>query len=107
MSEQIKGMVSTMIKRQNTGASDPPAGGKKGKPKLIKRECLAADCGGSIIYSLCPLHYHSLVSAKLTSLKLRNGYGDATFDTASNMIVYPAKTLSDRLPIQKPKKASN
>ena len=79
MSEQIKGMVSIMIKRQNTGTSDPPASGKKGKPKPVKQECLAAECGEFTIYSLCPLHYHSLVSAKVPSLKLRNGYGDAYY----------------------------
>jgi hypothetical protein len=69
-----------------------------GKTKFPLHECLAAGCGEETTYPLCPIHYHSLVSAKTQSLPLRNNYGNATFDTKSSLIIYPPKTPTDRLP---------
>ncbi len=105
VSGKIMGLISTMSKRHNAPGTDVTSSdGKKGKQK-VKQECLAADCCTEFtVYSLCPLHYHSLVSAKIPSLKLRNGYGEATFNTTTSMITYPPKTPSSRLPFSGPKK---
>ena len=104
-SEQIMGLISTMAKRQNaalTGSSPDDIKGnktdKKGKKKYVKQECLAADCAEMTTFPLCALHYHSLVSAKTPTLKLRQGYGDASFDAATNLIVYPPTIPASRLP---------
>ncbi len=98
VSGKIMGLISTMSKRHNApGTEATSSDGKKGKQK-VKQECLAANCTDVTVYSLCPLHYHCLVSAKVPSLKLRNGYGEATFNTATSMITYPPKTPSSRLP---------
>ena len=103
VSEKIMGLISTMSKRHNTkdsgnAVTDAKVEGSKGKKKFAKQECLAADCPELTTFPLCPIHYHSLVSAKVTTLKLRNGYGDAKFDASSSLIVYPAQTPKDRLP---------
>ena len=95
LSEQVAGLISTMSKRQNAGGS------KKEKKTYVKQECLAADCDEQTTFPLCGLHYHAVVSAKTPSLKLRNGYGDATYDSASHLIVYPPRTPTNRLPSNK------
>ncbi len=100
VAEQVS---STISKRRNAtttdkATKDDKVDGTKGKKKYVKQECLAANCPELTTFPLCPLHYHSLVSAKVTSLKLRNGYGDAKFDAPNNLIVYPAQTPQDLLP---------
>ncbi len=50
------------------------------------------------------VHYHLLVSAKIPSLKLRNGYGNATYNESTKFIDYPVKTPVDRLPSNAPRK---
>ncbi len=99
VSEKLMGLISTMSKKHNQDSQGSK--GQHGKSKLQKHECLAADCPETTIYPLCPIHYHSLVSAKVTTLKLRNGYGDATFDSSSNLISYPPRTPTSRLPTPK------
>jgi hypothetical protein len=98
-----------MSKRLNLDGATPAVAkdGKKGKKKVERKECLVADCLELTVYPLCPLHYHTLVSAKSSSLKLRNGYGDATFDPLTNLIVYPARTPTDRLPSKVKKVLAN
>ncbi len=101
VSEQIYTLLSTMSKRHNQSSqasSDVPAGDKKAKKKHIKQECLVADCTEETTFPVCGLHYHSLISAKTPTLKLRNGYGDATYDATTSLIVYPPRTPTDRLP---------
>jgi hypothetical protein len=46
---------------------------------------------------MCPLHYHSLLSGKSASVKLHSGYGDATYDAESQLVIYPAKVPDNRL----------
>ena len=110
VTEQILGLISTAAKRRNaiTDAPNPtpnPAADKNDRKKK-KLECLAADCAELTAYPLCSLHYHSLVSAKISSLSLRNKYGEATFDPTTNTIAYPSKVPKDRLPVTGPKRAS-
>jgi hypothetical protein len=62
--------------------------------------CLAAGCEEQIAFPLCPLHYHSLISGKTASVQLQNGYGNATYDTASQFVIYPAKVPDDRLSVK-------
>jgi hypothetical protein len=98
VTEKIRGLISTMSKRQNIAGADIIPVDKKGKKQYVKQECLAADCAEMTTFPLCPLHYHSLVSAKCPSLTLRNAYGEATFNNATSLIEYPPKTPSSRLP---------
>jgi hypothetical protein len=101
--EEVNGLISTTSKRLNL-TDDTPAGEKKGgkkggeKKKYVKKECLAADCDQLTTFSLCGLHYHSLISGKEPVLQLRNGYGEAKYDGTTSRIVYPARTPTDRLP---------
>jgi hypothetical protein len=104
---QVNGLISTMTKRLNVTDDVSPGGDKKGgKKKYTKKECLAAECDQITTFSLCGLHYHSLISGKTPTLKLRNGYGDATYDGTTSLIVYPARTPTDRLPPSKKVKAA-
>ena len=105
---QIAGLISTMSQRKNATDDSSTQGGKgtPGGDKKKKLICLAADCKEMTYYPLCPLHYHSLISAKNPIIKLRNQYGEATFDATTSLIVYPPKTPVDRLPTL-PKKVTN
>ena len=109
VSEKVLGLISSMSKRLNLEGATPAVAkdGKKGKKKVDRKECLVADCLELTAYPLCPLHYHTLVSAKSSSLTLRNGYGDAIFDPLTNLIVYPARTPTDRLPSKVKKVLAN
>ena len=105
LSEKVFGMISTMVKRQNAaGGDNSPGDHTSQKKKHVKQECLAADCDGQTTFSLCGLHYHSMISGKTPTLKLRNGYGDATYDTTTSLIVYPPRTPVARLPTNTPRK---
>ena len=102
LAEQIAGLISTASKRRNVSDESPTPGGKTpGADKQKKMICLAADCKEMTYYPLCPLHYHSLISAKTPVVKLRNQYGEATFDATTSLILYPPKTPVDRLPTKK------
>jgi len=105
LSEKVFGMISTMVKRQNAaGAEESPGDKTIRKKKHIKQECLAADCDEQTTFSLCGLHYHSMISGKTPTLKLRNGHGDAMYDTTTSLIVYPPRTPVARLPTNTPRK---
>jgi hypothetical protein len=101
--KKINAFISTVSKRLNL-SSDDPGVSKFKKKKSVPKECLADGCDQLSPFSLCGIHYHSLVSAKISSLKLRNGYGDATYKTSTQFIDYPAKTPVDRLPSNAPRK---
>jgi hypothetical protein len=70
---------------------------KKGRRVRPMHPCLAEGCNEQTSFPLCPLHYHPLLSGKATSVKLMNGYGDATYDSSSNLVVYPNKVPENRL----------
>ncbi len=59
--------------------------------------CLALGCEEQTSFPLCPLHYHLLISGKSGSVKLKNGCGDATYDSSSQTVTYPAKVPENRL----------
>jgi hypothetical protein len=107
LSDKMFTLLSTMSKRHNlTGDKATPAGDDKttGRKKYVNQPCLADNCTEETRFSLCGVHYHSLISAKIQTLKLRNGYGDATYDATTNLIVYPVRTPTDRLPSNAPRK---
>ena len=107
ISEQLNALLSTISQRHNKTTPNQDAaapGDKKTTKKYVKRECLVHDCAEETTFPLCGLHYHSLISAKSPNLKLRNGYGDATYDAATSLIVYPPRTPTDRLPSNTPRK---
>jgi hypothetical protein len=102
----LQAFISTVSKRLNLdpGSTSDPSGDRTRKTKFVRKECLAADCEEQSTFPLCGLHYHSLVSAKISSLKLRNGYGDATYNGKTSFIEYPQRTPVDRLPTNTPRK---
>jgi hypothetical protein len=103
--EQVKTFISTVSKRLNLTSGDAALSGpKRLRKKAIPKECLADGCDEKSPFALCGVHYHSLVSAKIPSLKLRNGYGDATYNASTHLIDYPARTPTDRLPSNAPRK---
>ena len=100
----VKTLISTMSKRTNkdTTSGADKKGSKAGKPKYEKRECLAIGCENQTTFPLCGNHYHSIVSGKTPTVDLRNDYGSATFNQATNSVEYPPKVPAALLP--KPKK---
>jgi hypothetical protein len=103
--EQVKTFISTVSKRLNLNSGETGASGAKSKKKRnVQKECLADGCDQKSPFSLCGIHYHSLVSAKVPFVKLRNGYGDATYNESTKFIDYPSKTPADRLPSNAPRK---
>jgi hypothetical protein len=103
--EQVKTFISTVSKRLNlTPGEADLSGPKRGRKRGVPKECLADGCDEKSPFALCAVHYHSLVSAKISSLKLRNGYGEATYNIATHFIDYPARTPIDRLPTNAPRK---
>jgi hypothetical protein len=97
--EQVKTFISTVSKRLNLTSGDADlSGSKRGRKRGVPKECLADGCDEKSPFALCGVHYHSLVSAKIPSLKLRNGYGEATYNVSTHFIDYPPRTPTDRLP---------
>ena len=108
LSEKMFALLSTMSKRHNLSTDKPTSdddGTKnKGRRKFVNQPCLADSCTEETRFSLCGVHYHSLISGKVSALKLRNGYGEAKYDAATHLIVYPPRTPTDRLPSNSPRK---
>ena len=108
LSDKMLTLLSTMSKRNNLSpAKTTPSEDdtkQTGKRKFITQPCLADNCTEETRFSLCGLHYHSLISAKIQTLKLRNGYGEAKYDATTNLIIYPPRTPTDRLPSNSPRK---
>ena len=103
--EQVKTFISTVSKRLNLTSGDADlSGSKRGRKRGVPKECLVDGCDEKSPFALCGVHYHSLVSAKIPSLKLRNGYGEATYNASTHFIDYPARTPTDRLPTNAPRK---
>jgi hypothetical protein len=86
--DQIFAYISTQMKKRNFAR-------KSARPQL---PCLANNCEELSSFPLCGGHYHAVVAFKTPSLELRNNYGYAKFDPSTNLIVYPDKVPSDRLP---------
>ena len=104
--DTVKTFISTVSKRLNL-TSDPAGNSNPNTRKRrggIQKQCLADGCDQTSPFALCGVHYHSLVSAKISSLKLRNGYGDATYNVTTSFIDYPPKVPADRLPTNSPRK---
>jgi hypothetical protein len=106
LSDKMFTLLSTMSKRHNlsTDKTDDDGTKQKGRRRFVNQPCLADNCTEETRFSLCGVHYHSLISAKITALKLRNGYGEATYDATTHLIVYPPRTPTDRLPSNSPRK---
>jgi viroplasmin and RNaseH domain-containing protein len=92
-------LVSSVSKRLNKEVTGAPStrANKKRFP------CLAKGCAATSPFSLCGLHYHSVVSGKSPELELINDYGRAVFNVTTNLIDYPSKVPKDRLPSNKTK----
>ena len=106
--DEVKAFISSMSKRLNrtpdqTSKLDDKKGGRT-KKVYEKRECIAKGCTTQSTFPLCGLHYHSLVSGKSDSVELRNDWGNATFNTETNALVYPSKVPPNLLPTPKPPK---
>jgi hypothetical protein len=90
-------LVSSVSKRLNKEVPLEPS------PKVLKKRfpCLAKGYAATTPFSLCGLHYHSVISGKSPELDLINDYGRAVFNVTTNLIDYPSKVPKDRLPSQK------
>jgi hypothetical protein len=101
LAEQIHALISSVHKKHHD--NDIPGDEEKkirkprnrNKPEL---PCLALGCDEVSVFPLCGSHYHSLVAGKLPSITLRDQYGNATFDAATKMVIYPSKVPAERLP---------
>ena len=101
----MKTFISTVSKRLNLPSGDAGvSGSKRYRKKADPKECLADGCEEKSPFALCGIHYHSLTSGKITSLKLRNGYGDAAYNASTHFIDYPPRTPTDRVPSNAPRK---
>jgi hypothetical protein len=90
----VRGLISSMSQRLNAEKDTDKRGRRK--PRL-SYPCLAVECEEQTTFPLCPLHYHPLLSGKTTSVKLKSGYGEATYDNSTQTVVYPAKVPDNRL----------
>jgi hypothetical protein len=93
-SESVMSLISSMSKKLNTEIDAARKDRRKQRPT---HPCLAVDCEEQTTFPLCPLHYHPLLSGKSQQVKLKSGYGDATYDSASQSVVYPSKVPENRL----------
>jgi hypothetical protein len=87
-------LVSSVGKRLNKEMA--PATKDKGTRK--KFNCLAKDGKTKSPFSLCGLHYHSVISGKTEQLELINDYGVAVYNVTTKMIDYPDTVPKDLLP---------
>ena len=94
VSAMVMGLISSMSKKLNT---DTDPGKKSRRKQRPSYPCLAADCEEQTSFPLCPLHYHPLLSGKSQHVKLKSGYGEATYDSSSQSVVYPPKVPENRL----------
>jgi hypothetical protein len=93
-------LVSSVSKRINQDDNANKANPGRDRPKL---NCLAKGCETKTYYALCPLHYHSVISGKTSSVELINEYGTATYNVTTKLMEYPSKVPKDRLPKPKTK----
>ena len=93
LAASVMGLISSMSKKLNVENGND----KKGRRARPVHPCLAAGCEEQTYFPLCPLHYHPLLSGKSTTVKLRNNYGDATYDSSSQSVRYPSKVPDSRL----------
>jgi hypothetical protein len=93
-SESVMSLISSMSKKLNTEIDAARKARRKQRPT---HPCLAVDCEEQTTFPLCPLHYHPLLSGKSQQVKLKSGYGDATYDSASQLVIYPSKVPENRL----------
>jgi hypothetical protein len=95
-------LVSSVAKRLNKNVtSDPDPKGDKGDRKKNDKKkfpCLAKGCAELSAFALCGIHYHSIVSGKVSELELINDFGSAAYNVTTKRIDYPDKVPSDRLP---------
>ncbi len=89
-------LLSSAAKRLNKGLQDDKR----------KFKCLAKDCSTKTAFSLCGLHYHSIVSGKTSSLELENNIGMAIYNVTTKLIEYPATVPKERLPQDRSKAGS-
>ncbi len=74
-------LVSSVAKRLNKDLT-PKVKLKADKKKNDKRKfpCLANGCGKLSAFTLCGLHYHSVISGKISELEFINDFGSATYN---------------------------
>ena len=99
--DEMKTLISSVSKRLNKQQSND--GPKTPKKIYEKHECIVEGCSEQTTFPVCKLHYHSLVSGKITSLELIKDWGNATYDESSKQVVYPPKVPAAMRPISKPK----
>ena len=94
-------LVSTMAMKHNSdnsGDTTPSPGRKKPRKPRPSFPCLAQGCTETTPFPLCGTHYHALISGKHATVDLINQYGSASYNSATQLVVYPAKVPASRMP---------
>jgi hypothetical protein len=100
-------MLNTPVRGQSQKALISTHGKKLNKDKgpalaaVLLELCLEKDCLEMIkaYLPLCGLHYHECISAKRPEMILKENYGTAKFNSATQKIDYPATVPKDRFPL--------
>jgi hypothetical protein len=99
--DELKTLVSSVSKRLNKQSSTD--GSKTPKKIYEKHDCIVKGCEEQTTFPVCKLHYHSLVSGKISSLELSHDWGEITYDESAKQVVYPPKVPAAMRPIKPPK----
>ena len=94
-------LVSTMAMKHNSdnpGDTTPSPGKKKPRKPRPSFPCLAQGCTETTPFPLCGTHYHALISGKHATVDLINQYGSASYNSATQLVVYPSKVPASRMP---------
>jgi hypothetical protein len=97
--DKMFALVSTMSMKHNQPDATKEDGKDQGrrKPKP-SNPCLASGCKEQTRFPLCGTCYHALISGKHQTLELINGYGSASYDAQTKLVVYPSKVPENRMP---------
>lgn len=94
-STKVRGYVAQVT--DSKPPDDALSGKKKPKKPRPSFTCLAQGCTEATPFPLCGTHYHALISGKHATVDLINQYGAASYDPATQLVVYPAKVPANRM----------
>jgi hypothetical protein len=94
-------LVSTMAMKHNSdnpGDTTISPGRRKTRKPRPSFPCLAQGCTETTPFPLCGTHYHALISGKHATVDLINQYGSASYNSGTQLVVYPSKVPASRMP---------
>ncbi len=97
--DKMFALVSTMSMKHNQPDVNKEDGREQGRRKpRPSYPCLASGCKEQTRFPLCGTCYHALISGKHQTLDLINGYGVASYDAQTKLVLYPPKVPENRMP---------